>query len=191
MIELVCEWKQVSVWNKLAWNTSCGIGVRWEGLIRQVYWQWSTHSETTKRCDLVGLLKSGAAKTGITVLATYSSTLGSSGANFPWVWKPKWCSRKTVQRRCCKPSLVLSQVVRVREGSRTGFLHLNLGVPPDPSVPGTGNSERPYERGTERKGLEEVRPIRERLKMAGTKVSRGQSRALYTVYGLCVPQVLW
>lgn len=80
MIELVYEREQVGVWNKLPWNTSCGIGVRWEVLIRQAYWQWSTHRERTKRCDLVGLLSSSVVMTRVAILAACFPTLLSSGA---------------------------------------------------------------------------------------------------------------
>lgn len=76
MIELFYEWKQVSVWNKLPWNTSCRIVIRWDIMIGQAYWQRSTHRETTKRCNLVGLPSSAAGWPGL----PWFPTLWSSGA---------------------------------------------------------------------------------------------------------------
>lgn len=76
MIELFYERKQVSVWNKLPWNTSCRIGIRWEVLIRQAYWQRSALWETTKKRNLVGLPSSAAGWPGLRCFPT----LWSSGA---------------------------------------------------------------------------------------------------------------
>lgn len=100
MIELVYEQKQVGMWNKLPWNTSCGIGVRWEVLIRQAYWQWSTHRETTKRCDLVGLLSCAVAMTGIAVPAACFPVLWSSGA------------KRDILRGCDNPKVVVEELFR-------------------------------------------------------------------------------
>lgn len=160
MIDLVCEQKQVSVWNKLPWNTSCAVGVRWEVLIRQAYWQWSTHRETTKRCDIVGLLSDAAAMARIAILAVCFPTLWRLGA------------KRDILHGCDNPYVVVGKLFRgasaslvllllevgerVGEGARTGSQHLNLGAAPDPGVPGPGKSERCSERATEGKGLEEV-----------------------------------
>lgn len=171
--------------------------VRWEVLIRQVYWQWPACGGTTKRHNLVGCWALLWHWPGLSSWQRASPHCGA------------WEQKRDILRGCenlkavvGKPFGEMVQAIggavtagswgEGEEGFRTGFQHLNLGAATDTDVPGPDESEKWYEMGTEGKGLEGGWLVGGRAK---TENGRNQSEQrvrikcrISTIYSLCTTQ---